>query len=112
MNGVNIALNSPLAFPIETAISEIINKTRGSNVLNVSTGEEKKYFSPSSEKIFLTVIADVSKLLLVILVTSPSTPKREQMVLITIINRVKIIIVMTGPSRFLFFFFMIILLNN
>ena len=41
-NGVNMALNKPLALPIETAIKEMIKSTNGSKFLNVSTGDEKK----------------------------------------------------------------------
>ena len=70
-SGVNIALNKPLALPIDTAINEIIRRTNGSKVLKVSTGDEKMYFNPSSEKILLTVTIDVSRELLFILVISP-----------------------------------------
>ncbi len=42
LNGVNIALNKPLALPIDTAIREMINRTNGSKFLKVSTGDEKR----------------------------------------------------------------------
>ena len=71
LNGVNIALNKPLALPIEMAINETINNTNGSNVLNVDTGEERIYFIPSSEKMLFTVTTDVSKEALFIFVISP-----------------------------------------
>ena len=103
-------MNNPLALPIDTAIRDIINSTNGSNVLNVSTGEEKKYFNPSSEKTLRTVTIDVSRLWLFILVTSPWTPKAEHMALIIIIDIVKIIMVITGPNNSFFFFFFIAVL--
>ena len=62
LSGVNIALKSPLDFPIETAINDIIRRTNGLKFLNVSIGDEKKNFSPSFENMFFTPTTDVSKL--------------------------------------------------